>query len=109
MSRQHPDDDDAVDIKGSVDIVENDYGEYDDEDDHQNPTALVNQPFYTYDDQNDEQFYIIDNDSYDHPNSVDPANNSDCPVDGSQTVEEVKHRLINDPQYRRELLERVLP
>jgi len=42
MSRQHPDDDDAVDIKGSVDIVENDYGDYDDEDDQQIPNTLVN-------------------------------------------------------------------
>lgn len=33
MSRQHPDDDDAIDIKGSVDIVENEFAEYDDEDD----------------------------------------------------------------------------
>lgn len=32
MSRQHPDDDEVVDIKGSVDIVENEYEEYDDED-----------------------------------------------------------------------------
>jgi hypothetical protein len=38
---------------------------------------MVNQPFYTYDDQNDEQYYIIDNDSYDQPNSVDTTNNID--------------------------------
>lgn len=95
MSRQHPEDDDVVDIKGSVDIVENYYGEYDDEDDQQMPIAFLNQPFYTFDDQNDQQYYIIDNDTYDQPNSVDP---SDSPVDvGSKTVEEVKHRLINDP------------
>ena len=70
---------------------------------------MVNQPFYTYDDQNDEQFYIIDNDSYDQPNSVDTTNNIDSAVEGLQTVEAVKQRLVNDPKYRRELLERVIP
>ena len=77
MSRQQQDDDDAIDIKGSVDIFENEYDEYDDEDDSQQPLIMVNQPFYTYDDQNDEQYYIIDNDSYDQPNSVDTTNNID--------------------------------
>jgi hypothetical protein len=42
MSRQHPDEDEIVDIKGSVDIVENEYEEYDDEDESQEPLALVN-------------------------------------------------------------------
>lgn len=70
---------------------------------------MVNQPFYTYDDQNDEQYYIIDNDSYDQPNSVDTTNNIDSAVEGLQTVEAVKQRLVNDPKYRRELLERVIP
>lgn len=42
MSRQQQDDDDAIDIKGSVDIVENEYDEYDDEDDSQQPLIMVN-------------------------------------------------------------------
>lgn len=97
MSRQHPDEDEIVDIKGSVDIVENEYEEYDDEDESQEPLALVNQPFYTYDEQNDEQYYIIDNDSYDQLISADPINSIESPVNGIHTVEAVKQRLINDP------------
>ena len=68
MSRQQQDDD-------AIGSVENEYDEYDD--DSQQPLITVNQPFYTYDDQNDEQYYIIDNDSYDQPNSVDTTNNID--------------------------------
>jgi hypothetical protein len=33
MSRQHLEEDDHIGIKGSVDIVDNEYGDYDDEDD----------------------------------------------------------------------------
>ena len=74
----------------------------------------MSQPFYRYDEQNDEQYYIIDNDTYD--NTIDnaqdgPSNYLDHEpgVIENTTVEAVKHRLINDPTYRRELLERVLP
>ncbi len=48
--------------------------EYDDEEDIETQhLQLMSQPFYTYDDQNDEQYYIIDNDSYDNTNSIDNA------------------------------------
>ncbi len=74
----------------------------------------MSQPFYRYDENNDEQYYIIDNDTYD--NTIDNAQDSSPNYIDNQaasientTVEAVKQRLINDPSYRRELLERVLP
>lgn len=74
----------------------------------------MSQPFYRYDEQNDEQYYIIDNDTYENTidNAQDPSSNYIDDENGSienTTVEAVKQRLINDPTYRRELLERVLP
>lgn len=63
--------------------------------------GVLSQPFYNYDAQTDEQYYIIDNEN----EQPEP----DMSSIETATVEAVKKRLINDPQYRRQLLERVLP
>lgn len=85
-----------------------DYGEEPEEEDEEEEEGLsdkllLSQPFYNYDEQTDEQYYIIDNES-EQPEPVVDLSSIE-----TSTVEAVKKRLINDPQYRRELLERVLP
>ena len=49
----------AASVQTSNHKEEEEYGEEDEE-------KLIGQPFYTFDEQTDEQYYIIDNDSYDH-------------------------------------------
>lgn len=72
-------------------------------------------PFYIYDDQNEEGIIIVDNEDYDdieqNDDKLQIEGNKDSTNEliDNKTVEAVKNRLINDPQYRKELLERVLP
>lgn len=41
-------------------------------------------------------------------NEIDHTGSSSSLIDDS-TIEAVKNRIVNDPQYRKELLSRVLP
>lgn len=41
-------------------------------------------------------------------NEIDHTGSSSSLIDNS-TIEAVKSRIVNDPQYRKELLSRVLP
>eukprot|EP00347_Sterkiella_histriomuscorum_P012534 403368205 len=106
-----------IDNKGAIIIEDNEneyiskeHNEYDDNDEE--VQQIIDQPFYLQDYQ--EEYFETDKLSEPlkstlSPQSKDSVNKNDLSSIDNSTVEAVKKKLINDPDYRRELLERVLP
>ncbi|CDW78962.1 UNKNOWN [Stylonychia lemnae] len=107
-----------IDNKGAIVIQDNEliYDDPDEDDENDDEIQqIIDKPFYLPEYQDEEEFFEQEKFPEQVKTTISPSSKSqnyhetDLQSIDNSTVEAVKKKLITDPDYRRELLQRVLP